>query len=195
MHNDELYLISALRDGNVDYRIGKNYEIKIWQKDERWLTDVLKPIIERRFHCTVHVHGHLLRITNKRVVDDIRRLSGIKPWGWHTPAPVKLLPPSRRITYIRGFWDAEGGVPKHPERCHRAEQRYLSFHQKDREPLVFIRDTLISLGYRPTNITYCKGAHEFRITRAAHIVRFCREIGSLHPEKGERMRRLVKKIS
>jgi len=51
------------------------------------------------------------------------------------------------------------------------------------------------MGYKPTNITKCSGAHEFRITRKAHMRRFCNEIGSWHPEKKERMQRLLVKIS
>ena len=135
MNEEILYLVSALRDGNIDIRIWKNYEIKIGQKDERWLTDVLKPIIEKNFHVNANIHGNLLRITNKRAVEEIQKISGIKPWGWNTPEVVKKLPVAERIPYIRGFWDAEGGLPKNPEACKRAEQIYISFHQKDKEPL------------------------------------------------------------
>lgn len=156
-----LYLMAALRDGSRDNRIGKNYEIKIGQKDTRWLTEVLKPLIERNFRCNANVHGNLLRITNKKIVREIQELSGIKSWGWRTPAGVKKIPVSARIPYMKGFWDAEGGMPKVPEKCTRAEQRYISFHQKGREPLAFVRQTLLHLHYIPTRITFCKGAHEF----------------------------------
>jgi intein-encoded DNA endonuclease-like protein len=184
-----------LRDGNIDNRFKKNYEIKIGQKEKRWLTDVLKPIIEKNFNVNANVHGNLLRVTNKRAVEEMQRISGIKPWGWNTPEFVKNLPVSERIPYIRGFWDAEGGLPKCPEKCTKAEQIYISFHQKDKEPLVFIRNTLVEMGYRPTNITMCSKAHEFRLARRENILRFCDEFGSWHPEKGERMKRLAKKLS
>ena len=151
MNDDILYLVAALRDGSIDYRIGKNYEIKIGQKEEKWLSEILKPIIERNFQVKVHIHKNLLRLTNKKAVQKLQKLSGIKTRGWNTPYFVKTLPPETRIPYIRGFWDAEGGLPKNPEKCKKAEQRYVSFHQKEKEPLRFIRKTLIELGYRPKN--------------------------------------------
>jgi phosphoribosylformylglycinamidine (FGAM) synthase PurS component len=43
-----LYLLGALSDGNIDIRTGKNYEIKIGQKCERWL-EKLKEIVEKSF--------------------------------------------------------------------------------------------------------------------------------------------------
>jgi intein-encoded DNA endonuclease-like protein len=184
-----------LRDANIDSRIGKNYEIKIGQKDQRWLSDVIKPIIESNFGVRVNIHKNLLRLTNKKAVHEIQRISGIKPFGWNTPEFVKELPLEERIPYIRGFWDAEGGLPSKPEKCSRAEQMYISFHHKQKEPLVFIRNSLIGMRYQPTKITKCSEACEFRITRKAHMKKFCTEIGSWHPEKGERMRRLLTQIS
>ena len=50
MNEQVLYLIAALRDGSLDNRDCKNYEIKIGQKDRRWLTEIIKPIIESNFN-------------------------------------------------------------------------------------------------------------------------------------------------
>ena len=143
MNDNVLYLIASLRDGSLDNRKFKNYEIKIGQKDHRWLSDILKPIIESNFGVRVNIHGNLLRLTNKNAVLKMQKISGIKPHGWNTPEIVRKLPLEKRIPYIRGFWDAEGGIPRNPEKCTKSEQMYLSFHQKDKEPLVFIRDSLI----------------------------------------------------
>ena len=195
MNEHVLYLIAALRDGSIDNRNCKNYEIKIGQTVQRWLSDIIKPIIESNFGVRVNIHGNLLRLTNKKAVHEIQQISGIQPHGWKTPETVKKIPLESRIPYIRGFWDAEGGIPKKPENCNKAEQMYISFHQKDKEPLVFIRDSLIEMSYKPTNITKCSEAHEFRITRRAHMKRYCTEIGSWHPEKSERMQKLLEKIS
>jgi intein-encoded DNA endonuclease-like protein len=195
MNENVLYLIAALRDGSIDSRNGKNYEIKIGQKDQRWLSDIIKPIIESNFGVRVNIHKNLLRLTNKKAVQEIQRISGIKSFGWNTPETVKKLPLEKRIPYIRGFWDAEGGLPKKPETCDRSEQTYISFHQKQKEPLIFIRNSLIKMGFKPTKITKCSNAHEFRITRKEHMKRFYNKIGSWHPEKSKRMTRLIKNIS
>ncbi len=87
MNEEILYLIAALRDGSVDNRIGKNYEIKIGQKEEKWLSDIIKPIFENQFDVKTHLtNKNLLRITNKKAVLEIQKISGIKPNGWNTPS-------------------------------------------------------------------------------------------------------------
>jgi len=68
MNEQVLYLIAALRDGSIDNRDRKNYEIKIGQKDTRWLSEVIKPIIETNFNVKVNIHRNLLRLTNKKAV-------------------------------------------------------------------------------------------------------------------------------
>ncbi len=195
MNDEILYLIAALRDASIDNRKSKNYEIRIWQKDRTWLSDVIKPIIKNNFGINANIHKNLLRLTNKNAVHEIQRISGIKTHGWDTPKAVKSLSLEKLVPYIRGFWDAEGGMPKKPENCTKSEQMYISFHQKQKEPLVFLRNSLLKMGYMPTTITKCSEAYEFRITRRAHMKRFCIEIGSWHPEKKNRMRRLLEKIS
>ena len=95
-----------------------------------------------------------------------------------------------RKPYIMGFWDAEGGLPKNPKKCKKAEQKYISFHQKDLEPLYFVQKSLQELGFITTNITRCKEAFEFRITRKGEIKKFIYEIGTRHPEKKKRLNEL-----
>ncbi len=187
---DVSYLAGALRDGTVDTRIGKNYEIKIGQKEEKWLSETLKPIIENNFNVRVTVKNNLLRVTNKKFVFRIIELFKFKTKGWNTPEVIKQLSLEERKPYIMGFWDAEGGLPKNPKKCKRAEQTYISFHQKELEPLEFIQKTLQDLGFITTNMTKCKGAFEFRITRKNEILRFIKEIGTKHPDKQKRLNEL-----
>jgi len=96
MNEQILYLIASLRDGSIDNRNCKNYEIKIGQKDQRWLSDVIKPIIENNFGVRVNIHKNLLRLTNKKAVREIQSISGIKPFGWDTPKVVKETPLEKR---------------------------------------------------------------------------------------------------
>lgn len=190
---DLAYLFGALRDGSIDIREGKNYEIKVAQKNRKWL-EKIKGIIDKNFQTVSNINNGLVRVTKKEVVSEIIRLSGMKvpQINWNTPEAIKESN-SREviISYIQGFWDSEGGLPKYPEKTQRAEERYISFHQKNRESLAFIRDNLINFGFNPTKITFCGNVFEFRLCRKKEIIRFYKEIGTRHPEKEERLEKLV----
>jgi len=187
-----LYFLGALRDGNIDIRKGKNYEIKIGQKCIGWLK-VLKEIVNKIFHTNVSINNNLLRITRKEVVMKIKNISGmVSPQSkWNTPTILKKLDSVTLIPYIRGFWDAEGGLPKNPTSTLKAEERYISFHQKNRESLEFVRNHLINLKFSPTKITKCGKVFEFRICRKEEIKKFYELIGSYHPEKMKRLKKLA----
>lgn len=84
--------------------------------------------------------------------------------------------------YIRGYFDAEGGVPRDP-----ASRFYVQFVQKDREDLSRLRDSLLRLGI------VCGCLHNpstrvdpdywrFYIGSASHQ-KFAKVIGSWHPRK------------
>ena len=92
------------------------------------------------------------------------------------------------IFYIRGFCDAEGGLPKDPI---SAKQKYLSFDQKNKELLVFIRNILITFGFRPTNLTYTSSVWQFRLTRKEDIKKFYIKFSSCHPDKYSRLYSMV----
>ncbi len=192
--NDEVaYLLGALRDATADVRKGKNYEIKIAQKESSWLR-FLQNIFKKNFgilgNITQHVNGtEILRINGKDTVNTILKISEMKiPQElWNTPSIIKRQPLELQLQYLRGFFDAEGGLPKSPL---SARQKYLSFSQKNRESIEFLRSILIQKKFCPTNITFCGHVWEFRITRKKDLVRFCDEIGSWHNEKKERLKQL-----
>ena len=97
-----------------------------------------------------------------------------------------------QIHYLRGFFDAEGGLPKNPK---TAKQKYLSFSQKNKESIEFLRNVLIKKNYRPTNITFCGNVWEFRLTRKMDMLNFCKNIGSWHADKKLRMKFLIDGIT
>ena len=191
------YLLGALRDGSIDLREGKNYEIKIFQNSEDWLL-ILKQIIDKNFNTKSNVNNGLVRITRKEIVSKIIEISNmtIPQVNWNTPEIIKESLSKKIITsYIRGFWDAEGGLPKNPIKTKKAEERYISFHQKNKEALDFIREKLIDFGYHPTKITFCGKVFEFRICRKKEIMKFYKEIGTWHSEKKERLKKLIDVLS
>src|SRR3989338_8156069 len=192
------YLLGAMRDSTIDFREGKNYEIKIAQKNSEWLT-VLQDIFLRHFgnagKITKHVNNTaILRVNGKEIVRKLLELSEMKipQENWDTPNIIKRQRPEIQTQYIRGFFDAEGGLPKNPA---TATQRYISFSQKNRESLEFVREILVRKKYIPTNITFCGNVWEFRITRKMNMINFCKNIGSWHAEKKVRLNKLINGIT
>ena len=178
------YLLGALRDASVDIREGKNYEIKIAQKNKKWLQK-LQSIIKQKFGYKWKITKHrknyyILRITQKKVVKKIIQLAEIKMPQilWNTPTIIRSQPLDIQKEYIKGFFDAEAGLPRNPKKW-----KYISFDQKAREPLEFIRKILIKLKFKPTNLTWTSEVWQFRLTRKIDIINFVEEIGSSHPDK------------
>ena len=170
---DLAYLLGALRDASVDIRERKNYEIKIAQKNKEWLQK-LQSIIKQKFGYKGKItrHGknyYILRITQKRVVEKIMQLAEIKipQILWNTPAIIKGQPLDVQKEYLKGFFDAEAGLPGNPKKW-----KYIS-----------IREVLIKLKFKPTNLTWTSGVWQFRLTRKADIINFIEKIGSFHPDK------------
>ena len=137
---------------------------------------------------TKHVNGaQILRINGKRVVEDLLLLSEMKipQENWDTPRIIKNQKKEILRSYVRGFFDAEGGLPKNPG---SAKQKYICFSQKNRNSLEFIRNTLINFEFRPTNITFCGNVWEFRLARKNDMIKFYDIIGSSHEDKATRLK-------
>ncbi|MBI2674942.1 MAG: LAGLIDADG family homing endonuclease [Candidatus Aenigmarchaeota archaeon] len=197
IHPEIAYLLGALRDATADIRKAKNYEIKISQKEMDWLV-LLQKFFETHFgirgNITKHVNGAvILRLNGKDVVNSVLEISEMKipQEFWETPKIIKIQPLEIQISYLRGFFDAEGGLPKNPG---NAEQLYLSFSQKNKEAVRFLRKLLIKKGYKPTNITFCGKVWEFRLARKKDMIFFCDKIGSWHKDKKRRLEMLRNRI-
>jgi intein-encoded DNA endonuclease-like protein len=185
------YLLGALRDATIDVREGKNYEIKIAQKETAWLR-LLQKLFEKNFgvkgNITKHRDGYeILRMNGRNFVKTVIDLSEIKtPQDtWNTPKIIKSQSLEIKINYLRGFFDAEGGLPRDPK---NAKQKYISFSQKNRESIEFLRNILIECNFKPTNITFCGKVWEFRLTRKKNLSDFCKNIGSWHGDKKVRLK-------
>jgi intein-encoded DNA endonuclease-like protein len=106
-------------------------------------------------------------------------------------ATLRYETPAEQIAYVRGYFDAEGGVPSDPD-----APFYLQFVQKDRKSLAYVRMILEALGIQ------CGVLHNpsrgidpdywrFFVRRGAHR-RFSTIIGSWHPRKALRLNQRVK---
>ena len=180
--------MGALRDANLDVRPNKNYEIKFGQKDERWLS-YLSYLVMGLYQRHFKPSKNMLRITDKGIVLDVAAISGmISPQSqWGAPLLAPSFTFSNLRAYISGFFDAEGGLPLDPR---TATQLYVSFDQKNKPALSFIRNELAKLGFIPTNLTYTGQVWQFRLTRKKCLIKFCSYVQSKHPSKKQRLERL-----
>jgi hypothetical protein len=182
----------------VIIRSGYDYEVKLAQKNYEWL-ELINGIFKRNFGKGGLIYRerrrsasgvirmyYILRIFDKKVVDELMKLFGIvtPQTRWGTPTVIKYAGIDLVSHYVRGFFDAEGGLPRDPI---HAKQHYVSFDQANLEALAFVRDKLMQIGYRPTRITRTGNIWQFRLTRREDIMRFKNEIGSWHPEKKRRL--------
>ena len=184
------YLLGALRDASTDIRPGKNYEVKIAQKDVKWLIylqKLFKELFGEGGNLSRHGDYTILRITKKAAVLRIVEVSEIEvPQDtWDTPTLLLQAAEEAKVSYVRGFWDAEGGLPK------TTRQTYISFDQKNRSALEFVRNILITKGFHPTNITLTGKCLQFRLTRKKELARYFHEIGTFHPEKHDRFLKML----
>ena len=194
--NDEVaYLLGALRDATADVRKGKNYEIKIAQKESSWLR-FLQNIFKKNFdisgNITQHVNGtEILRISGKDTVNTILKISEMKiPQElWNTPSIIKRQPIGLQLHYLRGFFDAEGGIP------HNSGRFYIQLVQKNLPKIELIKELLIELGIKSGRIHNPSKRVDPDYWRifilADSYKKFADLIGSLHPIKSDIFRKRV----
>lgn len=118
------YLLGALRDGTFN-RTHKT--IRIFQKDKTWL-EVLQRLIAK-----LGKRSWIYREGNRNV------------WVIESTCQLRPIdePPGDSIAFVRGYFDAEGGLPR------RLDSRlYIQFVQKDYADLSQVRQMLLALGIK-----------------------------------------------
>lgn len=163
------YILGAMHDGTIRPRT-----IRISQKEESYVRLLRTLIHSMGGRAWTYREG---RSRHLYVVEFSRSFM-----GRHRPQTRQ-----ERIDYVRGYFDAEGGVPRGPSAA-----PYLYFAQKDRDDLSELRAMLTELGIacgrihnpsRRSDPDYWR----FYVSRSA-IGRFAKLVGSWHPTKGPRLR-------
>ena len=103
--------------------------------------------------------------------------------------PDSLNTSEERIAYVRGYFDAEGGLPQSPD-----ARFYIQFTQKDRDELEKVKTILESIGIE------CGEAHNPSVevdpdywrfyVRAKSYKAFAELVGSWHPRKEAILQRM-----
>lgn len=172
------YLQGALHDGTFNIR-RKTHRFS--QKDVEWL-HVLQAILQSLDH-----RSWLYREGKSRNVSILETSAKFLDINFD---PTTLSDPSTKVAYIRGFFDAEGGVPKDPK-----ARFYIQFVQKNQPKLSWIRKELIAMRIdcgklHIPSVQVDPDYFRFFVSTKAHSV-FARQISSWHPRKAQILARMM----
>lgn len=166
----EFYLLGALHDATFSSR---HKTIRFSQSSQGWL---------RQLHYCLHQLGAKSWIYRE----------GSNRYVWILETSLKLdrdkkpVEEKDKISYIRGYFDAEGGMPK--DNCNFL---YFQFCQKDRADIEevkrYLEEINISCGkiHNPSK-NVDPNYWRFFISRISHM-RFMELIGSWHPRKAKQI--------
>ncbi len=161
------YLQGALHDA---YR--RKNRVRFSQKGTEWLT-ILKNLL-------MHLgHRSWMYQEGKRDVYDLETTAAFLDFRFN---PLSLKTSEEKAAYIRGFFDAEGGIPHSQDALF-----YIQLVQKDREKMQMLKEILQSLGIKTGalhNPSRRVDPNYWRcfISTASHSD-FARVVGSWHPMK------------
>lgn len=166
------YLLGAMHDGTVRART-----LRISQREESYVLLLQQLVLASGGRAWTYREG---RTRQLYVVEFSRSFLGS-----HRPRTRRDL-----IDYVRGYFDAEGGIPSDP-----AKPPYLYFAQKDRRDLEGVRRILLSIGIacgrihnpsRRVDPDYWR----FYVSRRS-LRRFAKVVGSWHPRKAVLLRMMI----
>ena len=166
----QAYLLGALHDASLNK--GKRY--RFTQKGTKWLT-LLQKLFQR-----LGYKSWIYRETNR----DVYTLETLAKFLDFSFDPLTLATEAERVAYIRGFFDAEGGVPRSKD-----AKFYIQLVQKDQtkvEKLARMLSALdISTGkiHNPSERVDPEYWRVYVSTRSHKD--FAQKIGSQHPIKAK----------
>ena len=164
----EVYLQGALHDASRN----KRTRIRFVQKGSEWL-DVLKNLLQTL--------GHKSWMYREGKDRDVYALETTARFLDFSLDPV-LLKEQERIAYIRGFFDAEGGIPRNLQSTF-----YIQLVQKDPEKIAKLKAMLLGLNIS-TGVIHNPSERvdpdywRIFVSTKSHG-QFVKRIGSWHPRK------------
>lgn len=176
------YLLGAMRDGSFITTQGKHW-VRVYDSiDSTWLGKTIIPLFSKIFEVSMK-----LRITEHEKYADVSNKPLFYQLKTYMATPHKNVPkvvqdssPDVIKSYIRGFFDAEGYVSKKPIHT-------IKITQKNRESLDFLKQFLETSGIPCGKI--CQ--HILPIYGKENVGKFSADIGSFHPAKIIKLRKLI----
>ena len=168
------YFLGALHDGCLN----KKKRFRISQKGKEWLKFLQKLLKELGYNSWIYKEG------KNRKVYVLETLAGFLDFTFD---PL-ILKENERIYYVRGFFDAEGGIPKDSKK-----RFYVQLAQSDRNKLKKLKKILTNLAINTGKIhnpSKKANPNYWRMYVLADSQKeFIKKIGSWHPRK----RRILEK--
>jgi hypothetical protein len=172
----QAYLQGALHDGTF---IKRNQRFRFCQLGTAWL-EVLKFCLHSTgYHSWIYREGRTRKVY---VLETLANFLNIQC------DPLTLKTFAERKSYIRGFFDAEGGIPKNPNSLF-----YIQLVQKNQLKLEKIKQILYEIGIitgKIHNPSVVVDPEYYRMyVLSGSRSKFIQEIGTWHPRKLETLLR------
>jgi len=172
------YLLGSLHDGTFS----SNKRFRISQAGTNWLK-----ILQRLFGWLGY-NSWIYKEGLDRKVYVLETLADFLDFNFD---PLKLRSDEEKISYIRGFFDAEGGIPRNIK-----ARFYIQLTQNDKERLEKIKNLLNDLGINTGKIhnpSQLVDPDYWRMYVPADSQKvFLTKIGSWHPRKIKVLRKRMK---
>lgn len=179
MRAHESYLQGALHDGTRSIQHNTH---RISHKGTEWLSRLKRLLAEMGYKSWIYQEGknrdvYVLETTAKFLDVDFD--------------PDLLKTDDERIRYVRGYFDAEDGLPQSPE-----ARFYVQFTQKNRAELEKVKAILESLGVECGEV-HNPSSHvdpdywRFYVRASSHRT-FAEVVGSWHPRKEAIFQRMMR---
>ena len=172
------YLLGCLHDGTFS----SNKRFRISQKRREWL-EILKILFKKAgYNAWIYKEG------KKRKVYVLETLANFLDFE---VSPQKFKTLEEQIAYIRGFFDAEGGIPRRMK-----DRFYIQLTQKNRRKLKEIKEILEKIEIHTGKIHNPSKKVDpdywrMYVSARSHM-RFIKIVGSWHPRKIIILRKRVK---
>ncbi len=163
------YLHGAMHDASLN----KKKRIRFCQKYQEWLEVIQDMLVEIGYQSWLYKEG---KTRNLYVLETLC------PELSFSFDPAKIRHNNEKKAYVKGFFDAEGGVPRNGKKF------YIQLVQKDKKKMEIIKAMLSSLGiqsgkvHNPSKFVDPDYWRIFVATK--HHKEFASLVGSFHPVKG-----------
>jgi len=172
------YLLGSLHDGTFS----NNGRFRISQKGTEWLKFLRGLLKEIGYNSWIYKEG------KKRKVYVLETLANFLDFGFN---PLKLQKMEEKTSYLRGFFDAEGGIP-HDEKA----RFYIQLTQNDKGKLKKLKKLLNELRIKTGKIhnpSHKVDPDYWRMYVLADSQKlFIKRIRSWHPRKISILRKRMK---
>lgn len=209
IEKDMAYLLGALRDGcfirNDRYY---TYRIKIYQKNKTWiviLSKIIYKLFKKKPTITLDKRDNVwnLMVNSREIYEKLIAISDF-PGNqkiWNVPKVVLNSSLEIQKEFVKGFFDSEGGLPHMENGNIESKNIRVHFTQANRQCLEEVRKILQKLGFKTGMVCgpyYKKGfenpVYRLSIHGKEQVAKFSRVIGSLHPDKKNRLDIVVKTL-